>query len=121
MGELGSIPGLGISPGGWHGNPFQYSCLENPQGQKSLLDCSPWGCKESDTTERLSTAQQECTEIHLLLLSGKPAFQDHINTGEIFNILHYFQNQELHKLTIPLNNALKLTVYNPIFLLTIKK
>ena len=29
-GEVGSIPGPGISPGGGHGNPFQYSCLENP-------------------------------------------------------------------------------------------
>ena len=30
VGDLGSIPGLGRSPGGGHGNPFQYSCLENP-------------------------------------------------------------------------------------------
>ena len=30
MGDLGSIPGLGRSPGGGHGNPLQYSCLENP-------------------------------------------------------------------------------------------
>ena len=29
-GDLGLIPGLGRSPGGGHGNPFQYSCLENP-------------------------------------------------------------------------------------------
>ena len=29
MGDLGSIPGLGRSPGGGHGNPLQYSCLEN--------------------------------------------------------------------------------------------
>ena len=28
--DMGSIPGLGRSPGGGHGNPFQYSCLENP-------------------------------------------------------------------------------------------
>ena len=28
--DLGLIPGLGRSPGGGHGNPFQYSCLENP-------------------------------------------------------------------------------------------
>ena len=33
--DKGSIPGLGRSPGG-HGNPLQYSCLENPWGQKSL-------------------------------------------------------------------------------------
>ena len=30
MGDLGSIPGLGRSPEGGHGNPLQYSCLENP-------------------------------------------------------------------------------------------
>ena len=29
-GDLGSIPGLGVSPGEGHGNPLQYSCLENP-------------------------------------------------------------------------------------------
>ena len=29
-GDAGSIPGLGGSPGGGHGNPLQYSCLENP-------------------------------------------------------------------------------------------
>ena len=29
-GNMGSIPGLGKSPGGGTGNPLQYSCLENP-------------------------------------------------------------------------------------------
>ena len=57
-GDLGSIPGLGRSPGGGHGNPLQYSCLENSRGQRSLAGYSPWGCKESDMTEQLSTAQQ---------------------------------------------------------------
>ena len=56
-GDLGSIPGFWRSPGGRHGNPLQYSCLENPQGQRSMACYSPWGCKESDTTEWLSTAQ----------------------------------------------------------------
>ena len=28
--DVGSIPGLGRSPGAGHGNPLQYSCLENP-------------------------------------------------------------------------------------------
>ena len=37
--------------GGGHGNPLQYSCLENPHGQRSLVCCSLWGHKESDTTE----------------------------------------------------------------------
>ena len=50
-GDLGSVPGLGRSPGGGHGNPLQYSCLENPHGQKILAGYSSWGCKELDTTE----------------------------------------------------------------------
>ena len=56
-GDLGSIPGLGRSPGGGPGDPLQYSCLENPHGQRTLAGYSPWGHRESDTTERLSTAQ----------------------------------------------------------------
>ena len=44
VGDLGSIPGLGRSPGGGHGNPLQYSgaspWTEEPH---------PWGCKELDT------------------------------------------------------------------------
>ena len=56
-GDLGSIPELGRSPWGEHGNPLQYSCLENPHGQRSLVGCSSWGSKESEITERLSTPQ----------------------------------------------------------------
>ena len=56
IGDPGSIPGLGRPPGGGHGNPLQYSCLENPHGQCSLMGYSPWGHKESDITERLNTA-----------------------------------------------------------------
>ena len=55
MWETWSTPGLGRSSGGRHGNPLQYSCLENPHGQRSLEDYSPWGHKESDVTEQLST------------------------------------------------------------------
>ena len=54
-GDLGSIPGLGRSPGGGHGNSLQYPCLENPHGQRSLAGYSPWGCKQSGTTDWLST------------------------------------------------------------------
>ena len=46
--DSGSIPGLGRSPGGGHGNPLQYSCLENP------MDRGAWwatvrGIKKSQT------------------------------------------------------------------------
>ena len=50
--DTGLIPGLGSSPGGGYGNPLQYSCLENPHGQRSLAGYSPWRHKESDMTER---------------------------------------------------------------------
>ena len=47
------VRSLGLeSPGERHGNPLQYSCLENP------IDREPWGCKESDTTERLNWTEK---------------------------------------------------------------
>ena len=58
-GDLSSIPGLGSSPGGGHGNLLQYSCIENPLGQRSLAGYSPRGCKELDMTERLSTYEHQ--------------------------------------------------------------
>ena len=48
VGDLGSISELGRSPGEGKGYPLQYSGLENS------MDHSPWGRKESDTTEHLS-------------------------------------------------------------------
>ena len=50
-GDPGSIPELGILPGEENGNPLQYSCLENFMDRGALAVYSPWGCKESDTTE----------------------------------------------------------------------
>ena len=41
IGYMGSIPGSGRSPGEGHGNPLQYSCLENLHGQRSLAGYSP--------------------------------------------------------------------------------
>ena len=38
---------------GCNGTPFQHSCLENPMDGGAWGACSPWGCEESDTTERL--------------------------------------------------------------------
>ena len=50
--NTGLTPGSIRSPGGGHGNPLQYSCLENPHGQRSLA-----GNWVADTTEQLSTEQ----------------------------------------------------------------
>ena len=62
-GDLGLIPGSGRSPGGEHGNLLEYSCLGNPHGQRSLAGCSPWGHKQSDMTEQLST-ERTCSRAH---------------------------------------------------------
>ena len=49
-GDMGLIPGLGRCPGGGHGNPRQYSCLENPMG-RGAWQTIVHGVKESDTAE----------------------------------------------------------------------
>ena len=59
VGGLGMIPVLGRFPGGEHGNPLQYPCLENPHGKQSLAGYRSWGHKESDMTERLSKRLSE--------------------------------------------------------------
>ena len=54
-GDSGLVPGLGRSLGGGYGNP-QYSCLGSPMDRETWwATYSPWGSKELDTTERLST------------------------------------------------------------------
>jgi len=70
VGDLGSIPGLGRSPGGEHGNPLQYPCQENP------MDRGAWratvrGVAKSwtqlstqaplDTVFIISTLQENCS------------------------------------------------------------
>ena len=46
MRDVGSIPGLGRSPGEGYDKSLQYSCLEHPQGQRSLVGYSPQSRKE---------------------------------------------------------------------------
>ena len=60
------IPVSGRSPGGEHGNPPQYSCLENPYGLRSLA--GPWGHKR--IRHDLATKQQQHTHIYLTILKG---------------------------------------------------
>ena len=72
VGPLGSIPGLGRSLGGGDGNALQYSCLENPHGQGSLVGYRPWGCKESNATEQLSIPQHSIMSIKFLLNLSPP-------------------------------------------------
>ena len=66
---MGSTPGLGRSPGGGHGNPLQYSCLENP------MDRGAWRAtvrrvSDSDTTDPHSIAEAQRSTGSLLVCSG---------------------------------------------------
>ena len=73
--DMGRIPGLGRFPGGGHGNSLQYSCLENSM-KRDLVGYSPWGCKESDTTEvtqHTRTTSQKYKTISLKWIGKKYA------------------------------------------------
>ena len=52
--DIASIPGLGRSPGGGHGKPLQYSCLENPMDRGVWRATVHGVAKESDMTEQLT-------------------------------------------------------------------
>ena len=85
-GDLSSIPELGRSAGGGHGSPLQYSCLENPRGQRSLAGYSPGDHKELDTTERLSTAQHSvhCMYVSQFVLSVHDS--EHLHCFQFWSI-----------------------------------
>ena len=59
-GDLGSIPGSKRSSGGAHGNPLQSSCPGESHEQRSVVGYSPWGCKQSDTTQQLTCQYLYC-------------------------------------------------------------
>ena len=76
--DTGSVPRWERSPGGGHGNPLQYSCLENPMDRGAWWGCSPQGDKQSDMTEatqhthtHLSTVDQKYTRHHTGLMEIK--------------------------------------------------
>ena len=72
MRDIGSIPGSGRSPGGGNGNPFQYSCLENPMDRGDL-----WAKVHTVTKgwKRLSMQAQYIAKIGLSYgASGKEPF-----------------------------------------------
>ena len=54
--DVGSVPGLGRSPGAGHNKPLQCSCLENPHGQRSLVATVHRVAKSRTRLKQLSTA-----------------------------------------------------------------
>ena len=73
IGDAGSIPGLGRSPGVGNGNLLQYSYLENSMDRGAC----PWGCRELDMTEQLS--------MHTFDLKMRDKYLHTININGIIN------------------------------------
>ena len=68
VGELDSITGLGRSPGGQHGKPLQYSCLENPREQKRLVGLQSMGWQRVGTRLCKATTADVCLTETLKIL-----------------------------------------------------
>ena len=62
--DVGLIPGLGRCPGGENGNLLQYSCLENPHGQRSLVGYSHRVAKSRTRLKQLSTHAHTFVYVH---------------------------------------------------------
>ena len=60
-GVVGLIPGSGRSPGEGNGNPFQYSCLDNPVDREAQWVTVHRVAKMSDTTQQLSNNNKCCS------------------------------------------------------------
>ena len=96
VGDLGLIHGLGRSPGGEHGNPLQYSCLENLHGQKSLAGYVVHGVSKSRAW--LGDKAQPSTEPHGPSLShASYHWWSPLHSPEIFFQASIFNRQELQR------------------------
>ena len=63
-GDTSLISGWGRSPGGVHGNPLEYSCMEDPHGQRRLVGYSAQGRKE---TQLKQLSMHTCTRLQVLV------------------------------------------------------
>ena len=82
--DMGSVPGLGRSPGGGHGNPLQYSCLENPM-DRGVWQAAAHSVTKSDMTEHTHTHTH--THTHSSLFSQSLA--------KVWAFIHYGRFQRL--------------------------
>ena len=81
--DTGSIPGSVRSPGGGHGNPLQYSCLENPM-ERGAWRATVHGVAESEMIERAPTM------LETMLTTFRPILRDsHLR----LSLLTLFQNR----------------------------
>ena len=70
--DVGSSPGSGRFPGGGHGNPLQYSCLENP------MDRGAWQATVHRVTKSQTQLKRLSTHACMMLRMVKYFLQDHV-------------------------------------------
>ena len=87
-GDLGSIPGLGRSPGEGHGNPLQYSCVENSMDRGAWWATVHGVAKSQDTTARLriryDTTVKQYSLVWVWHIVFIPSLDDELNNKELF-------------------------------------
>ena len=135
----------GLQCGGGHGNSLQFSFLENPHGQRSLVGYGPWGHTESDTTERLTLLVSEgrrrmpqlkkrekefTLSLHLFCLGSQWTDDAHshwwgpTHTGEgrpsLFNLLFQMLISPINTLTDILKNNVLLAIWAPLSPVTLR-
>ena len=66
--DVGSIPGSERSPGGGHGNPLKYSCLENP------MDGGAWWATVHRVTKIHTQLKRLSTHVHIYTYNVKNLF-----------------------------------------------
>ena len=92
--DTGSIPGLGRSPGGGHGNPLQYSCLENP------IDRGAWRATVLRVTKSWTWLKRLSTHaVHIELLNNTPIISLRV-TGSQWKIWHMGRKKRLSQLDL---------------------
>ena len=85
--DLGSIPGLGGCPGGGHGNPLQYSCLEKPMDRGACWATVHRGANSQTWLKQLSTVHTWLTSFIKMkkLISSQINGKFHLNQSEDAN------------------------------------
>ena len=90
-GDPGSIPGLGRSPGGGQGNLLQYSCLENPHGQRSLVGIKVW-----HTEWGASLVAQMVKNLPAIQETPVPSLGREDSPGNLYSILCFIRTSISH-------------------------
>ena len=92
--DVGSIPGLGRSPGGGHVNPLQYSCLENPMDRGAWQAAVPRVTKSRRWLKQLSMCMHSWFTVLCLFLLYSKVTQLSICIDIFFHILFHYRSSQ---------------------------